>query len=709
MKSSLRIIFFPLAIFAAISVMAQTPESELDKASDDDKIASGEYYFGQRLFRLSLMAWESLLKDYPDNARVNYMAAKCILHLHARKEEALAYLQKVEKNIGIDVKFKDKTPDILPIDAHFLLGQAFHHNENPDKAIEQYNLYLTKGKDVLSEQEKNEVKHWIGWAQNAKEQLANPNPDVQINNIGNKINSPSDEYSPVLSLDEKIMYFTSRRVREDKSNEKIIDNETGACYEDVYMSVKDENGNWSEPELINFTGHKADEHEATVSVSADGTIIYVYMDREGGGDIFVSDYHDGDRNFSLSNLKGDINSISWETHSTITPDGNVLFFTSNRPGGYGGLDIYRVIKLPNGEWSKAEALPPPINTEYDEDAPFIHPGGKILYFSSKNDNSMGEYDIFYSEILSQEPLKFSEPVSLGAPVNTVDNDMFFMTNAKGDRGYYSTTHSKGFGGQDIYYIDFKKPNVGSLAILKGYIKMVDGSQIPENLSITLNSGKLPEELFFRPRLTDGGFVMALEPCNEYTIEYFKEDSTLKKETFTVPCKSGYQEIYKELYIDTLYLALGTKEELAKTQEKEKIKDKVIENTNTTVTTITSPPVSFEQYFGYNENKTQAQKEYENFVAGIATKAKTGVVKIKIDASASTVPTSTFPNNRELAKTRGENFKKQLLEDLKKAGVAESQLKFEKVISGVNGPAYGNDYDTQQEKYRNYQYVKASAQ
>jgi len=713
MKYSALITLLFLVFTGTEKLSAQTPESELDKASDDDKITSGEYYFNAKLYRLSLMAWESLMKDYPDNPRVNYMAGKCILHLHARKEEALDYLKKIEPKIGISAKFRDKYPEDIPIDAHFLLGQAYHHNEKPDEAIAQYNTYLTKGKDLLNEEQKKEVKRWITWANNAKESLANPDKDVTIVNMGEKINTKSDEYSPVLSLDENVMYFTSRRIRPDGSNAKVIDNETGSCYEDVYIVFRNEDGTWNEPELMSFKDHELDEHEATVSTSADGIVVYIYLDREGGGDLFSSEFESGDSEFSLINLKGEINSPSWETHATLTPDGNVLFFTSNRPGGYGGLDIYRVIKLPNGEWSKAEVLPAPINTPYDEDCPFIHPSGNLLYFSSNSDQSMGEYDIFYSEILTQQPLKFSNPVALGYPVNTVDNDMFFMTNASGDRGYYSSTHSTdGFGGQDIYYIEFEKPKIGSLAILKGFIKMVDGSQIPDNLSITLNSDKIDQEQLFKPRMTDGGFVMALQPCNDYTIEYFKGDSSLKSEKFNVPCKSGYQEIYKELFIDTLFLAVN----LVLKEDKEIIEDLAVEektNDKLNEKTEAKPamaPVDFMQYFGYNKNVADSGNEYRNFLDAIIAQVKNGgIVKVTVEGSASRVPTSTFPSNDALAKIRAQNFKTQLLSDLKKAGVNESAIKFINVKSSVSGPAYSNDFDSNSEAYGKFQYVKAHAE
>lgn len=714
MKSYKQITLLFFLIFINIPLYAQITEADIDKARDDDKISTGEYYFNAKQYRLALIAWQSLLKDYPDNPRINYMAGRSLLNIHWRKSEALACLKKIEKNIVPSPKMNDKNTDEIPVDGHLYIGQAHHHNGQLDEAIAQYNLYLKKGGIQLSEKEIKEANRWIQWAQNAKVLLANPDPEVFLRNIGDSINTESDEYSPVLSLDENIMYFTSRRLRTDNSNKTFINNETGSYFEDVYVSYKNSEGIWSKPDLVEFKGHLANENEASVSVSADGTIVYVYMDREGGGDIFMSEFVEPGMYSRLENLKQEICSPSWETHCSVTPDGNVLFFTSDRPGGQGGLDIYRVIKLPNGEWSKAEALPPPINTPFDEDAPFIHPSGKILYYSSKGEKSMGEYDVFYAHILEQQPLKFSEPINMGAPINTLDNDMFMITNASGEKGYYSSSQKGGKGGQDIVLIEFKKPKVEAVAILKGFIMMQDGSPIPENMSITINTGM--EELAFKPRKIDGGFVMALKPCSEYTIEYFKgETESLKKEKFTVPCNSGYHEIYKELYIDTLFLAVNvkTKETNPDIHRDEKTEDLVLKEEKKNEKTeekISMSPVSFEQYFGYNKNSTEANNEYNQFLNTIIAQVKnTGTVNVSIEASASRVPTSSFPSNDELAKVRAQNFKKQLLKDLKKSGIKETSVKFININSSVNGPAYTDDFDSRSEAYGKFQFVKARAE
>src|SRR5690606_8336857 len=150
-------------------------------------------------------------------------------------------------------------------------------------------------------------------------------------------------------------------------------------------------------------------------------------------------------------MSSDINTKAWETHGALSADGNTFFFTSDRANGYGGRDIYRTVRLPDGQWSKAQNLGPVVNTKYDEDGVFIHPNGRTLYFSSVGHTSMGGFDIFMTDMLDDG--SWSHPKNLVYPLNTADDDVFFITTADGRRGYFSSDQIGGFGEKDIYFVD----------------------------------------------------------------------------------------------------------------------------------------------------------------------------------------------------------------------------------------------------------------
>jgi WD40-like Beta Propeller Repeat len=683
-------------LFSGIS-LAQIPiptEEELKNGTDEQKIEAAEYFFEQKLYFQSERIWQNLLIDYSDNPRINYMAGKCQFLSGANKNASLKFFEKTIGHISNKNKLDSRHFTEVPADALFYLGKSSHLNQKFDDALKYYDQYLQKLGSKIEPAEKTEVERWRTWTNNAKIQVANPNNEIVITNLGPEINTVDEEYSPVISLDENIIYFTSRRLRADSSNKGILMIETGNYYEDVYLSFREENGKWAAPKLMNF-GNYVDDNEATVSVSADGTEVFVYFDKEGGGDLYTSSFLEGGYNAQLEHITGDINSDSWETHCTLTPDGNTMFFTSNRPGGFGGLDIYRVIKLPNGQWSKAEILPPPINTPFDEDAPFIHPSGNVLYYSSNANTSMGGCDVFYSRLISKEPLQFSEPINMGYPLNTVDDDVFFVMDAEGKTGYYSSSQNGGYGAHDILMVEFKKPVSEPFAILKGHIMMVDHSQIPDNLNVTItNLTKESQDLNFKPRKIDGGFVMALEPCTDYQVEYFIGEKSVKTDKFKVLCKDSYQEIRKEVMIDTLFLAID------------------MNNLNNVKTdsVIVAEPVKktyFEKYFDYNLlDVNVAEQKYNAFISDIKQIiANKGKAEVFIESSASNVPTSKFKNNQNLSISRAEETKLGIIESLKKAGVSESSLVFKEPKTLIQGPPYNNDYLQNKRVYGKFQYIK----
>ena len=175
-------------------------------------------------------------------------------------------------------------------------------------------------------------------------------------------------------------------------------------------------------------------------------------DKEGS--IYYSKL-DGDQwsyGYMLGTDPGDITDINTQYHepsACLSPDGNTLYFVSDRPGGFGGEDIYRCVKLPTGRWSKATNLGPTINTEYDEDAPFMHPDGVTLFFSSNGHKTMGGFDIFFSV---KSDSGWYPPQNMGYPINTTDDDVFYVMSSDGKRAYFSSVRPEGLGEQDIYMV-----------------------------------------------------------------------------------------------------------------------------------------------------------------------------------------------------------------------------------------------------------------
>jgi outer membrane protein OmpA-like peptidoglycan-associated protein len=285
---------------------------------------------------------------------------------------------------------------------------------------------------------------------------------ITIKLLSSSVNSNFDDYSPSINAEGNELYFTSRRPFTPK---EIAKGSQGK--ENVYKSVLSEKtGAWSEAEALPIQINVPGRFNSNITLSNDGQRLLIYRDdKYGNGDIFES-YLQGETWSEPVSISSVINSDAHESTASISPDGRTVYFVSDRKGGFGKRDIWQATQYENGNWSKPKNLGDAINTELDEESVFMHPDGKTLYFSSKGHNSMGGYDIFKSVYENEE---WSKPVNLGDPINTKEDDLFFVLTADGTMGYY--TSSRG-GNKDIYSIEFqyKEKKQPKLKVIKGLIR-----------------------------------------------------------------------------------------------------------------------------------------------------------------------------------------------------------------------------------------------
>jgi len=366
----------------------------------------------------------------------------------------------------------------------FWIGKSYQFGLEFDKAIQFYNMYKEKLQKKSGYQGKDKVDmatvdRSIFECKNGKEYVANPG-NFAITNIGREINSEFEDYAPVLSAKEDEIIFTTRR-REDNLNPNVdIDNKP---FEDIFYSKKT-GGKWEFAKnigpIVNTPYHCSD-----LALSKDGNTLFIYKD-DGGGDIYYSERKDGVWGEPVP-LPGIINSSFKENSISVSSDEKTLYFSSNRPGGFGGLDIYRATKDSKGEWSNVKNLGEKINTEADEDGPFIDYDDVTLYFSTKGHKGMGGYDIFKT---TYNPNKndWTDPQNLGYPINTPDDDVFFSTSPDGKRAYYSSIRDDGMGYTDIYIITIPEGLKNTEPIVKAPV------ETPKDTAKTVTVVKTPVEV-----------------------------------------------------------------------------------------------------------------------------------------------------------------------------------------------------------------------
>ena len=420
-------------------LQAQVPDEMKDQAQQIVDIAN-EAYFVQGAAQLANEQYILATQMDPDNIQANYMAGITYLETVNRGRSAAYFLKVYELNPSY--RF-----DIL-----YKIGQGYQLNMEFEKALENFQAYKQKllldknyrGQDKVS---LASVERRIFECRNAMEFIVNPS-NVDIINVGSAINSEWPDYGPVLNEEETMMVFTSRR-REENRNEDV--DKDNFPFEDVFIAFK-ENGQWQRAKNIGEVINTL-YHDSNLGLSPDAKSIYLFgEDENGGGDIYVSDLLD-DGSYTVPHpISENINSSFSENSISVSPDGKTAFFSSDRPGGIGGIDIYMSVKDSKGNWGVSKNLGSVINTEFDDDGPFIDYDGKTLYFSSKGRKGMGGYDIFRS-VFDEATGEWSEPINLGFPINTPDNDIYFVSTKDGKRGYYASVREDGLGYNDIYMVN----------------------------------------------------------------------------------------------------------------------------------------------------------------------------------------------------------------------------------------------------------------
>jgi outer membrane protein OmpA-like peptidoglycan-associated protein len=507
-------------------------------------IADG--YWDDQNYDFALKIYKNIQKDISSSSFFNFKIGDCYskASLLNNNDSALHYLSLSAENVSTDLEFdvNDNTLEKAPIFAYLEYARLLRKNLNINKAQENFKSFEEALGNKITDDWSATLKRENKICETAKLLLENP-VDVILKGI-DEINSEYSEYAPVVSADEQTMIFTSRRKHKGENTNQSKDPIDFKYYEDIYISKKEPTGKWGEPKLISDKINTAG-HEATIGLSVDGQQLLIYSAQEDPqGDIYYSKLIG--RDWSEPIAFEALNSKASETHACFSADGKTIFFTSNRKGGYGGFDIYRVTMLPNGAWSKPLNLGPKINTEFDDRAPFIHPDGVSLFFSSNGHETMGGFDIFQATDLGEDG--WSTPENIGYPINTSDDDVFYATSVDGKRSYYASKKEEGKGENDLYIITIPKAPVQPMTIMSGYFSTGDGNgTIPADAEIIVKDNETGEIIgIFKPNRKTGKYLFILPPDKNYNVTYNADGFLFKSENLIVPKNSAFQSIKREI-------------------------------------------------------------------------------------------------------------------------------------------------------------------
>jgi tetratricopeptide (TPR) repeat protein len=536
----------PFAAFSQ-SVNKRSPKQK------QKMLIKGEAFFESKQCLEALPYFYNLHLSEPENAYYTYKLGICYIYHPDEKE----------KSIDLLTEAAEQNPFLK--DVYFYLGKAYRVNGMYEDCFINYEKFLS-----MSPESENvpEAKRYLTFAK--KGLLLKPEEaEAKIENIGPPVNTDYAEYVPLISSDGAMLIFTYRGERstgglQDRALEPAPD---GIYYEDIFFSYKVGN-NWLDPESID-ENINTNGHDAAIALSVDGQKLFIYKSTpQDRGDIYIS-YLKGEEWSVPERLNSNINSRYWEGSCSLSADENTLYFSSERPGGFGDKDIYISRKDASGEWGPAENLGNIINTSFDDDAPFIHPEGNILYFSSKGHNSMGGYDVFVSYY---ENGAWTKPENLGEPINTKGDDIYFVLTAEGEVGYYSQLKPGKDSDFDIYAVYpgtlTVKPNV---ALITGIV-MTDSK--PTDASITVSAEGTGKESVFKANSLTGKYMFALSPGTVYDIKYLAPKTETHEDKVDITSLNTFVRVTKNLNYITDQESGNIKLEKEEQNIQEKIKEQL---------------------------------------------------------------------------------------------------------------------------------------
>ena len=514
-------IFLLLFLFFSLSVNAQEDKGYTKTRNAKKSLQIAEHHIGQGEYG---KAERQLLYTIrmKKNFAVAYRELGKIYLITYQFEKAI---ETFEKSFDIDRK--------LSRAAFFECGEAFFKMGKSDEAFEYYEKYeRMKGRAYANANKESALEiEYDERLEERKENLAYlekmETPEATANNLGTKFNSKDDDYIPTITNDGETLIFTRRKVKNGK--------------EDVFVNNRSKNSEWGNSSAL--SNINTDKNEGMAKFSTHSKSFFFAgchrPESEGGCDLYEAQFKNGSVQ-DVKQLTGKINSEKWDSQPSVSCDGRMLFFSSIQESGFGGADIYVSYRGPSGNWSQPENLGRQINTKGDEEAPFIAPDGRTLYFTSNGHPGQGEGDIYMTK---KEGTLWTTPVNLGPAVNSTGKELGFFIDGDGKSAYFSSSKFGGEGGLDIYHIELPEEFRPELtAQMEGFVIDADTKK-PIQTLVKVGTGNEKWDMFSDE---DGWFYMCVAGNKAYSFqvevegyEYFVEavyvdqDAAEKKTSFYI--------------------------------------------------------------------------------------------------------------------------------------------------------------------------------
>lgn len=485
--------------------------------------SEAENYFTNKRFGAVAAYYREVLKKDPSNPDLNFKMGVCYLNSRSQKDKAFEYFKKAmsgtSESTDTEITFK-------------LLADACYLASNYDEAIANYEKHLK----ALRAKKAPKVE-----TDDILQKIQMCRMGIEIKQLKDSVITLNKQLAGSIKKDScsangcsaPLDALTVGGTKKESATNTIL----------VNTSTNESNLLVTKTNLDTSTVMK----EATVGASADGQIVLIYREENEEGNLYVSALN-GNEWTITERLNKTINNKEWESHEFISADGTELYFSCAREGGFGGKDIYKSVKLPNGEWSEAQNLGPEINSPFDEVAPCIHPNLGTLFFSSNRFKAKGGYDIFTSSF-SDSANAWKAATMVGYPIHKKKERPEGEKKAdekKRERESYLVT-----------FLDLKK---APLTMVKGKVIDAEG-KVPSYVEITVTNNETGEILgVYSANSKTGHYAFILPPGKNNNITFEADGYLYHTENIDITKKA---DEYKETkVIQLLPLVIGSKDVLS---------------------------------------------------------------------------------------------------------------------------------------------------
>jgi hypothetical protein len=420
-----------LLVIATNNYAQKKPQKGSNQPQLKEMFEDAAFFYESGDYREALYNYLKLHEALPENNNINFQIGMCYMNIPGEEVKSVPYLEKAAANINFKYKSNTLEEKRAPLHALYYLGNAYRINNQLTEALNVYNKFRNNPKfenTYNSQMVDNEID-----ACSRAKIIQDLPVDIKVAPLPSSINTTGTNNHAITNTEGSVLLYVSEL----------------KFYNAIFVSYKTDTG-WSSPQNINPQVGNDGECYPTC-LSSDGKELYIVKQQKGNNDLYVSVRNENNKWGIMKPLNKNINSAKNESAATISADGKMLIFSSDRRGGEGNLDLYLSRKDENGEWEKPSNLGDMVNTPSNETSPVLCNDDKVLYFSSEGHFNMGGYDVFTTAMIGDN--KWDVPVNAGYPVCTTGNDLYYYPFSKGTKAFNCLTKEEGVGKEDIYEIE----------------------------------------------------------------------------------------------------------------------------------------------------------------------------------------------------------------------------------------------------------------